>query len=39
MPVSMMSDGIRLEPNHVYVMPPARHALKSVAQRQRRAGC
>ena len=25
MPVSMMTDGISLEPNHVYVMPPLRH--------------
>ena len=25
MPVSMMTDGIALEPNHVYVMPPLRH--------------
>jgi len=38
MPVSMMSDGINLEPNHVYVMPPVRHELESLAQRQRRAG-
>jgi len=25
MPVSTMIDGISLEPNHVYVMPPLRH--------------
>lgn len=25
MPVSTMTDGISLEPNHVYVMPPLRH--------------
>jgi len=38
MPVSMMSDGIRLETNHVYVMPPVRHELESLARRQRHAG-
>jgi len=30
MPVSMMSDGIDLEPNHVYVMPPLRRELDSL---------
>jgi two-component system CheB/CheR fusion protein len=29
MPVSMMTDGIDLEPNHVYVMPPLRHEPES----------
>lgn len=36
MPVSMMSDGISLEPNHVYVMPPVRRELEALQQRARR---
>ncbi len=35
MPVSMMSDGISLEPNHVYVMPPLRHEPELLRQRAR----
>jgi len=37
LPVSTMTDGISLEPNHVYVMPPVRRELESVRQRPRRA--
>jgi len=32
MPVSMMTDGIRLEPDHVYVMPPLRHESDALRQ-------
>jgi two-component system CheB/CheR fusion protein len=36
MPVSTMADGIDLEPNHVYVMPPVRRELDSLRERAHR---
>jgi len=36
MPVSLMADGINLEPNHVYVMPPVRRELDSLRERTHR---
>jgi two-component system, chemotaxis family, CheB/CheR fusion protein len=35
MPVSLMADGVRLEPNHVYVMRPVRRELDSLQHERR----